>query len=79
MNGELVARVLAPDSHLRRQLASADGHSDRTTALIYRALLVRAPCDGELSAIANLTASSLTPVEDTIWALLNSPEFLFQR
>jgi hypothetical protein len=79
MNGELVARVLAPDSHLRRQLASADGHSDRTTALIYRALLVRAPSDGELSAIANLTASSLTPVEDTIWALLNSPEFLFQR
>jgi hypothetical protein len=79
MNGELVARVLAPDSHLRRQLASADGHSDRTTALIYRALLVRAPGDGELSAIANLTASSLTPVEDTIWALLNSPEFLFQR
>ena len=79
MNGELVARVLVPDSHLRRQLASADGHSDRTTALIYRALLVRAPSDGELSAIANLTASSLTPVEDTIWALLNSPEFLFQR
>ena len=79
MNGELVARVLAPDSHLRRQLASADGRSDRTTALIYRALLVRAPSDGELSAIANLTASSLTPVEDTIWALLNSPEFLFQR
>jgi hypothetical protein len=49
------------------------------TALIYRALLVRSPSDGELSAIATLTATSLTPVEDTIWALLNSPEFLFQR
>jgi hypothetical protein len=79
MNGELAARVLAPDSHLRRQLASADGRRDRTTALIYRALLVRSPSDGELSAIANLTATSLTTVEDTIWALLNSPEFLFQR
>ena len=79
MNGELVARVLATDSHLRRQLASADGHKDRMTALVYRALLVRSPSDGELSAIATLTATSLTPVEDTIWALLNSPEFLFQR
>lgn len=79
MNGELVARVLAPDSLLRRQLASADGHRDRTTALIYRALLVRSPSDGERSTIATLTATSLTPVEDTIWALLNSPEFLFQR
>ena len=79
MNGELAARVLAPDSLLRRQLASADGHRDRMTALIYRALLVRSPSDGERSTIASLTATSLTPVEDTIWALLNSPEFLFQR
>jgi hypothetical protein len=79
MNGELAARVLAPDSHLRRQLASADGRRDRMTALIYRALLVRSPSDGELSTVATLTATSLTPVEDTVWALLNSPEFLFQR
>jgi hypothetical protein len=79
MNGELAERVLAPDSHLRRQLASADGRRDRTTALIYRALLVRSPSDGELSTVATLTATSLTPVEDTVWALLNSPEFLFQR
>ncbi len=79
MNGELAARILAPDSHLRRQLASADGRRERLTALIYRALLVRSPSDGELSAVANLTATSLTPTEDTIWALLNSPEFLFQH
>ena len=79
MNGELAARVVAPDSPLRRQLASADGRRDRLTALIYRALLVRSPSDGELSTIAALTATSLTPVEDTVWALLNSPEFLFQR
>ncbi len=79
MNGDLVARVLAPDSHLQRQLAAADGRRDRMTALIYRALLVRAPSAGELATVATLTATSVTPAEDTIWALLNSPEFLFQR
>ncbi len=79
MNGDLVARVLAPDSHLQRQLAAADGRRDRMTALIYRALLVRPPSAGELATVATLTATSVTPAEDTIWALLNSPEFLFQR
>lgn len=79
MNGDLAARVLAPDSHLRRQLASAAARRDGMTPLIYRALLVRSPSDGELATVATLTATSLTPVEDTIWALLNSPEFLFQR
>ncbi len=79
MNGDLVARVLAPDSHLQRQLAAADGRRDRMTALIYRALLVRSPSAGELATVATLTATSVTPAEDTIWALLNSPEFLFKR
>ena len=79
MNGDLVTLVLAPDSHLRRQLAAAGGRTDRMTALIYRALLVRAPSDAELANLASLMASSLTPEDDTIWALLNSPEFLFQH
>ncbi|MBI4622784.1 MAG: DUF1549 domain-containing protein [Verrucomicrobia bacterium] len=79
MNGDLAARILAPDSHLRRQLAAAGGSRDRMTSLIYRALLVRAPTDAELATLASLTASSLTPEDDTIWALLNSPEFLFQH
>ncbi|MEY2879053.1 MAG: hypothetical protein RLZZ15_1433, partial [Verrucomicrobiota bacterium] len=79
MNGDLAARILAPDSHLRRQLAAAGGSRDQMTSLIYRALFVRAPTDGELATLATLTASSLTPAEDTIWALLNSPEFLFQH
>jgi len=79
MNGDLVTRIVAPGSHLRRQLAIADGSRDRMRSLIYRAVFVRAPTDGELATLASLTASSLTPAEDTIWALLNSPEFLFQR
>lgn len=78
MNGDLVARILAPDSLLRRQLAATGGDRDRVLALIYRAVLVRAPTAAELATLASATASSPTPAEDTIWALLNSPEFLFQ-
>ncbi|MFM9029967.1 MAG: hypothetical protein ACKOTF_04685, partial [Opitutaceae bacterium] len=78
MNGDLVARILAPDSLLRRQLAATGGDRDRMLALIYRAVLVRAPTAAELATLASATASSPTPAEDTIWALLNSPEFLFQ-
>lgn len=79
MNGDLAARILAPGSHLRRELAAAGPNRGRVTALIYRALLVRAPTDAELAALAELTAPSPTSEEDTIWALLNSPEFLFQQ
>ncbi len=79
MNGELITRVLAPDSLLRRRLAATDGSRDRLISLIYRAIFVRVPTDGELATLTDLTASSLTPEEDTIWALLNSPEFLFQQ
>ncbi|MBL9210739.1 MAG: DUF1549 domain-containing protein [Opitutaceae bacterium] len=79
MNGDLVTRIVAPDSLLRRQLATTEGNRDRMLALIYRAVFVRAPTDGELATLASATASSLTPAEDTIWALLNSPEFLFQQ
>jgi len=79
MNGDLVTRILAPASHLQRQLATAAGSRDRMISLIYRAVLVRAPTNGELATLASLTAASLTPEADTIWALLNSPEFLFNQ
>ncbi len=79
MNGDLVARIVAPDSLLRRQLAETGGSRDRLLSLIYRSILMRAPTEEELATLESFTASSLTPLEDAIWALLNSPEFLFQQ
>ncbi len=79
MNGDLVARIVAPDSLLRRQLAETGGSRDRLLSLIYRSILMRAPTEDELATLESFTASSLTPLEDAIWALLNSPEFLFQQ
>jgi hypothetical protein len=46
--------------------------------LIYRAILIRSAKDAELAEItAVMKAASPTPEQDLIWALLNSPEFLF--
>jgi hypothetical protein len=79
MNGDLVTRILAPGSRLRRQVAEAEGSRDRMRSLVFRAILVREPTEAERATLASLTDASPTPTEDTIWALLNSPEFLFQR
>lgn len=76
MNGELTTQVLAVDSFLRRQLAAT---VEPRTQLIYRAILVRSATVEELAEMARLTKDSRTPEQDIIWALLNSPEFLFNQ
>jgi len=68
--------VLAKDSFLCRQIAAT---TEQRTQLIYRAILVRSASAEELAETARLTNGSLTPEEDIIWALLNSPEFLFNQ
>lgn len=77
MNGELTTRALAEDSFLRRQLAASKAVGEQRTQLIYRAILVRPATTEELAEMAALTKDSPTPEQDIIWALLNSPEFLF--
>lgn len=79
MNGELTTRALAEDSFVRRQLAASKTAGEQRTQLIYRAILVRPATAKELAAIAKLTKDSATPEQDIIWALLNSPEFLFNQ
>ena len=76
MNGELTTQVLAKDSFLCRQIAAT---TEQRTQLIYRAILVRSASAEDLAETARLTNGSLTPEQDIIWALLNSPEFLFNQ
>ncbi len=79
MNGELTSRLLKEDSHLRRQLSKAKSQGERHIQLIYRAILVRSATNDELVKMAALIDNSPTPDQDIIWALLNSPEFLFNQ
>lgn len=44
---------------------------------LFHALLTRAPEADELAQVDELTRGSATPELDLLWALLNSPEFLF--
>lgn len=75
MNGELTGLILAPTSLLQRSLSNTK--PAERTALIYRAIFARTAQPDELAQIADLTAPSPKPEDDLIWALLNSPEFLF--
>jgi len=79
MNGDLTTRAIAEDSYLRRQLATSGTHGEQHTQLIYRAILVRSATTDELAEMAALMENSTTPEQDMIWALLNSPEFLFNQ
>ena len=79
MNGELTTRALADDSYLRRQLAASKAVGEQRTQLIYRAILIRSATAEELAEMAAMTKGSPTPERDILWALLNSPEFLFNQ
>jgi hypothetical protein len=79
MNGDLTTRALADDSYLCRQLAASNLVGEQRTQLIYRAILVRSATAEELAEMAAMTKASPTPEQDIIWALLNSPEFLFNQ
>ena len=79
MNGDLTTQILKDKSLLRRQLAASKSKGDERTQLIYRAILVRSATAEELAELAVRTKDSPSPEQDIIWALLNSPEFLFNQ
>lgn len=78
MNGDLPELATDSKSLLRRSLVDIVGDSARVRA-IYQSILVRPPTDEEAEICERMFQSSPTPEEDLVWALLNSPEFLFQQ
>ncbi len=79
MNGELTERILKKDSALQMAVARSKLRDAELTQFIYRTILVRQASSDELAQLIGLTRGSLSPANDLIWALLNSPEFLFNQ
>lgn len=76
MNGVVTRLVLAENSLLHRTIAGMENPDDRLTA-IYLAVLTREPSTRDREVIRELRRESKSPEADVLWALLNSPEFLF--
>jgi hypothetical protein len=78
MNGELTQKAMDSNSLLRTTLADFADTSAKIEAT-YLSILVRQPTADEMRTCGALFETSPTPDEDLIWALFNSPEFLFQQ
>ncbi len=76
MNGELTKQVLEEGSYVRRQVRLHASEDDRLRA-IYRSVLVRSPTAEEAARCRQLAAECPTFEANLLWALLNTPEFLF--
>ena len=79
MNGELTSKALAEESFLRKQLTESNTSGAERIQLIFRAVLIRSAVPEELTQMAALMRDSPTLDQDVIWALMNSPEFLFNQ
>ncbi len=90
MNGDLTAALSARGALLLEQLPAEEGGgadagdrkgkrpgADGCIRTLFLAILVREPTREELRACAAAWAASPTPERDLIWALVNTPEFLF--
>lgn len=79
MNGDLTSQILKESSLLCRQLAASKAQGDARTQLIFRAILVRSATADDIAKLAAASPDAAAREQDTIWALLNSPEFVFNQ
>jgi hypothetical protein len=82
VNGSTIADAIAhPQGLIARTLAANTG-TDAMINTIYLSVLCRNPTSDEMSQAQAYFASAATPkeaAEDLMWALINSPGFLFNR
>jgi hypothetical protein len=78
MNGQLTGLVLKDTSLLRTRLREFRERELKVRA-IYQAILARYPSPEEIGRVLNVSGDSPALEEDLIWALSNTPEFLFLK
>jgi hypothetical protein len=78
MNGQLTGLVLKDTSLLRTRLREFREREPKVRT-IYQAILARYPSPEEIERVLNVSGDSPALEEDLIWALLNTPEFLFLK
>lgn len=77
MNSELFESILKPHTQLRLNLAAAKYPDDQVTA-VYQTLLSRKPTEAERTTWAKAQQSGLD-IEDLVFALINTQQFIFVR
>ncbi|WP_395740381.1 DUF1549 domain-containing protein [Prosthecobacter sp.] len=77
MNSELFQSTLKPHTQLRLNLAAAKYPDDQLTT-VYQTLLSRAPTASEKASWTQASQSGLT-IEDLIFALINTQQFIFVK
>jgi hypothetical protein len=78
MNSPLVRKVLARDTQLSHGIAAATSPDGQAEA-VYLAILSRRPTAAELSTWSQARGQGLDSIEDLVFALINSRQFLFIR
>ncbi|MEZ5388199.1 MAG: DUF1553 domain-containing protein, partial [Prosthecobacter sp.] len=77
MNSELFENILKPNTQLRMNLAAAKYPDDQVTA-VYQTLLSRKPTEAERAAWSKAQQGGLD-IEDLVFALINTQQFIFLK
>ena len=78
MNSELFQSILKPNTQLQINLAAAK-YPDEQLGAVYQTLLSRQPTVAEKAAWTQAQQSGLDSIEDLIFALINTQQFIFVR